>query len=111
VRLQVNLGIRLIGHAAGLPWVPRLSTVGVLTTFARLRRALLQPIRGRWLAGVAAGLLALALEFVNTSLQIAKPVEERHDQRVLLRMAHAVEFGLGGAVQRHGLSLARFGVA
>jgi hypothetical protein len=98
VWLEINHRIRLIGHAARLTRVSRLTAIGALARLARLGRAFLQPVRGRRLAGVAAGLLALAFEFFNTSLQVAKPVEERHDQRILLRMAHAVEFGLDGTV-------------
>jgi hypothetical protein len=89
--------------------MPRLAAARLPPAPPRLRRNLPQPVRGRRLAGIPAGLLDFFLNRLEPMFQIFQQVEQLQDKRILLRMAHAVQFGLGRALQFHAASISESG--
>ena len=52
--------------------------------------------------------LDLALQLVHASLQALQHVEQLHNQRILLRVNHAIEISLNGTLQFNPLSIRRY---
>ena len=104
-RAQLHHHVRPVHHHPGRARMPGLAAVRLLPALPRLRRAPLRPVRRRRLAGVAAGLFHLFLNRLQPPLQAFQQVEQLKNKRVLLRMAHAIQFGLGRALQFHAVSI------
>ncbi|AHK80693.1 hypothetical protein M911_08900 [Ectothiorhodospira haloalkaliphila] len=93
--------VRVFHHLPGHALVALMTTTGSLTLLARLGRALTQTLRGRGVAGVAAALLDLLFQRGQSGTERLQCIEQLHDQRILLRVAHGVAFCLTGALELH----------